>query len=248
MPIVDLQNVSKRYGPVTALDGVDLRVEAGSIHGIIGFSGAGKSTLLRCLCRLDEPDSGSIRIVGQDLAHLHGDALRKARRSIGVVFQQLHLLRSRTIAANVALGLELDGRSADERRSRVAELLRWFDLESMADRYPSQVSGGQRQRAAIARALALQPSVLLMDEPTSALDPETTASVLRLIRQVRDSFGVTVLLVTHQLDAVRAIGDRVSVLEAGRVVEEGPVERVFTAPSSSAARRLLTPSSELLLR
>ncbi len=251
-PIVLLDSVVKRYrqgeGWIEALSGLSLSVSPGAIHGIIGFSGAGKSTLLRCISRLEKPDSGSVQVAGKDLAILEGEELRQARLQIGVVFQQLHLLRSRTVAENVALGLELTGWTKPAITDRVHELLAWFGLQEKARQYPAQLSGGQRQRVAIARALAMKPSVLLTDEPTSALDPETTASVLGLIRQVRDEFGVTVLLITHELDAVRAIGDRVSVLEAGRVIEEGAVDEVFNHPQSSAARRLLTSSSELLRR
>lgn len=224
---------------VEALAGVDLSVEPGTIHGIIGFSGAGKSTLLRCISRIEKPDTGRVLVTGSDLASLEGEALREARRRIGIVFQQLHLLRSRTVAGNVGLPLELLGRPKAEIDARVTELLQWFGLADRGRQFPSRLSGGQRQRVAIARALAMRPAVLLTDEPTSALDPETTALVLSLLRRVRDEFGVTILLVTHELSAVRAICDRVSVLDAGRIVEEGRVEQVLTAPRSSAAKRLL---------
>lgn len=232
--------MSKRYsqGAVTALDGIDLTVSSGWIEGVIGFSGAGKSTLLRCLCRLERPDAGSVSINGLDLAALEGAALEQARRKIGVVFQSLHLLRSRTVSGNIALPLEISGTPASEIRDRVGELLKWFGLSDKADAYPSQLSGGQRQRVAIARALSLKPPVLLADEPTSALDPETTASVLQLLRSVRDTFGTTILLITHEMSAVRAICDRVAVLEAGRLVEEGTVDEVWTQPRTAAARRL----------
>jgi D-methionine transport system ATP-binding protein len=155
------------------------------------------------------------------------------------VFQQLHLLRSRTVGGNVGLPLELPGRPKPEIEAEVSELLGWFGLSDKANQYPAKLSGGQRQRVAIARAIAMRPAVLLTDEPTSALDPETTTSVLSLLRKVRDEFGVTILLVTHEISAVRAICDRVSVLESGRIVEEGPVEAVLNDPRSSAARRLL---------
>jgi len=235
-----IESLSRRYGQnVQALSGVDLRVERGCVQGVIGFSGAGKSTLLRCICALEKPDEGRILIDGSDLAHLDGAELRAARRKLGVVFQQLNLLRSRTAAANIALPLELSGAEKPRIRERVAELLAWFGLEDKASQYPAQLSGGQRQRVAIARALSLNPSVLLTDEPTSALDPETTASVLDLLRRVRQDFGVTILLITHELSAVRAICDRVAVLDAGRIVEEGTVDQLLTRPSSAAAKRLL---------
>jgi D-methionine transport system ATP-binding protein len=246
-PVLILESVAKRYpqgtGWVDALAGVDLEVAKGTIQGVIGFSGAGKSTLLRCISRLEEPDRGRVIVDGVDLGRLQGEALRKARRQIGVVFQQFHLLRSRTVAGNIGLALELEGRSKQEIGGRVQELLEWFGLSEKANEYPAQLSGGQRQRVAIARALAMQPAVLLTDEPTSALDPETTASVLALLQRIRKEFGVTVLLITHELTAVRAICDRVAVLDSGLIAEEGPVQDVLLRPQSPAAKRLL--ASEL---
>jgi D-methionine transport system ATP-binding protein len=243
MPIVALENVSKRYPHgeswVDALSRVNLNVEEGTIQGVIGFSGAGKSTLLRCISRLERPEEGRILIAGSDLAMLNGDELRLARRKLGVIFQQFHLMRSRTVRANVALPLEIAGESATTITARVHELLGWVGLQDKANAYPSQLSGGQRQRVAIARALAAKPSVLLTDEPTSALDPETSASVLELLKRIRDELGVTILLITHEIDAVRAICDRVAVLDSGSIVEEGTVEQVFTAPASRATERLL---------
>lgn len=247
-PVLLLQGVRKLYTQgshaIEALSGVDLAVDRGTIQGVIGFSGAGKSTLLRCIAGVERPDAGRIVVGGTDLAQLEGSMLRQARQQIGVVFQHLNLLRSRTVAHNIALPLELAGRSKEETNSRVAELLTWFGLEDKAGQYPSQLSGGQRQRVAVARALALQPAVLLTDEPTSALDNETTTSVLNLLRRVRDEFHVTVLLITHDLESVRALCDHVAVLEGGRIAEQGRVEDVFLAPKSPAAQRLLkTPSS-----
>lgn len=251
-PVLFLDSVSKFYpqnsGTMAALDNVSLRVFPGTIQGIIGFSGAGKSTLLRCLSRLEKPERGHVTVAGSDLAELEGEALQKARRQIGVVFQHLHLLRSRTVEQNIGLALELTGTSAPEIETRVRDLLRWFGLEEKAKQHISQLSGGQRQRVAIARALALKPAVLLADEPTSALDPETTASVLGLLRKIRDEFGVTIILITHEIDAVRAICDRVAVLEHGRIVEEGSVTDVFNHPQNQATKRLLVSSSELLNR
>ncbi len=242
-PVLLLRGVRKFYlqgsQPVDALSGIDLAVHRGTIQGIIGFSGAGKSTLLRCIAGIERPDAGHIVVAGTDLSQVDGRALRQARQQIGVVFQHLNLLRSRTVARNIALALELAGRSKDETETRVAELLAWFGLEEKAGQYPSQLSGGQRQRVAVARALALRPAVLLTDEPTSALDNETTASVLNLLRRVRDDFDVTVLLITHDLEAVRAICDHVAVLDGGRIAEQGRIEDVLLAPASQAARRLL---------
>jgi D-methionine transport system ATP-binding protein len=250
-PVLLLEGVSKGYrrndggkaDAIAALSGVNLVVPSGTIQGVIGFSGAGKTTLLRCISGLEKPDAGRVVVAGMDLAHLEGEALRAALRQIGVVFQHLNLLHSRTVAGNIGLGLELAGRPKHEISERVAELLAWFGLEEKAKQYPSQLSGGQRQRVALARALALKPALLLTDEPTSALDNETTTSVLNLLRRVRDELGVTILLITHDLEAVRALCDRVAVLEAGEVVEEGPIEDVFLAPASNATQRLLhTPS------
>ena len=242
-PAVLLENLTKRYRQGSnwshALSGISLSVSKGTIQGIIGFSGAGKTTLLRCISRLELPDEGRVLIDGADLANMNGPQLRSARRRLGVVFQQLHLFRSRTVAQNIALPLELAGASPEAIGERVTELLTWFGLETKGDNYPSQLSGGQQQRVAIARALATKPAVLLSDEPTSALDPETTASVLELLRRVRDELGVTILLITHELSAVRSICDRVAVLDQGTIVEEGPVEDVLLRPASRTTQRLL---------
>ncbi len=242
-PAVLLENITKRYRQGSdwsnAITRINLSVSQGTIQGVIGFSGAGKTTLLRCISFLELPDEGRVLIDGTDLAQMNGEQLRSARRRLGVVFQQLHLLRSRTVAQNVALPLELAGYAPATINERVAELLTWFGLEAKADQYPSQLSGGQQQRVAIARALATRPAVLLSDEPTSALDPETTASVLELLRRVRDELGVTILLITHELSAVRAICDRVAVLDQGAIVEEGPVEDVLLRPATRTTQRLL---------
>ena len=243
--VVRLEGVKKGYqtpaGWVDALRGIDLRVERGTIQGVIGFSGAGKSTLVRCLARLEQPDAGRVIVGGDDLAALSGAELRRARRKIGMVFQSYNLLRSATVAENVALPLVLAGASRDEGYARALEILRWVGLADRADGYPGQLSGGQRQRVAIARGLVARPDLLLTDEPTSALDPETTGTVLDLLRRVRDELGLTILLVTHEMSSVRALCDRVAVLDAGQVVEEGPARDVLLRPRSMAARRLLSP-------
>lgn len=249
MSAISLEGIRKTYtlaqSEFVALDDVSLSVETGAIQGIIGFSGSGKTTLLRCISRLESVDAGRVVVDGADLAHLDGEALRLARRRLGIVFQQYHLLRSRTVAENVALPLELAGLKRAAIDSRVKELLKWFDLGGKRDAYLSQLSGGQRQRVAIARALATKPAVLLSDEPTSALDAETTASVLETLRRVRDEMGVTIVLVTHELNAVRAICDRVAVLDQGRIVEQATVPDLFLRPSSDAARRLLGHNDSL---
>lgn len=241
--VLKLKDVVKSYktrdGRVHALDGLDLSVGKGAIQGVIGFSGAGKSTLVRCLTALERPDSGQVSINGVDLAKLQGAQLRRARRRIGTIYQGFQLLASRTALGNVALPLELAGQPLAERKRRALELLDWVGLADRAGSYPAQLSGGQRQRVAIARALAAAPDVLLCDEPTSALDPETTAAILQLLKRVRDEFDLTVLLITHDLPTVRALCERVAVLEAGRVVEEGPTSTVFAGPNSTAGQRLL---------
>ena len=243
--VVRLEGLRKGYrtpaGWVDALRGIDLRVTRGTIQGVIGFSGAGKSTLVRCLARLEQPDAGRVLVGGDDLAALDGAALRRARRKIGMVFQSYNLLRSATVAENVALPLSLAGASPAEGRARALEMLRWVGLAERADSYPGQLSGGQRQRVAIARGLVARPELLLTDEPTSALDPETTGTVLDLLRRVRDELGVTILLVTHEMSSVRALCDRVAVLDAGQVVEEGPAREVLLRPRSVAARRPRAP-------
>ncbi|MCW5950758.1 MAG: ATP-binding cassette domain-containing protein [Propionibacteriaceae bacterium] len=206
---------------IRALDGVTLSVPGDTVHGIIGQSGAGKSTLVRCLALLDRPTSGSVEINGVELTAVHAGELRRARRRLGVVFQQANLFDSRTIAGNVAYPLELARIPAPERDSKVAELLRLVGLGESGDAYPSQLSGGQRQRVGIARALATDPDVLLCDEPTSALDPATTIEILDLIGAIKARLGLAVLVITHEMHVVKRICDSVSLLEDGRVLESG---------------------------
>ncbi|HLR46385.1 MAG TPA: ATP-binding cassette domain-containing protein [Deinococcales bacterium] len=245
--VLRLEDVAKNYktreGTVHALTGVNLSVGAGVIQGIIGFSGAGKSTLVRCLTALERPDRGTVSVDGVDLAGLRGRELRQARRRIGTIYQGFQLLNNSTALDNVALPLQLARVRRSATRRRALELLDWVGLSGRAGSYPAQLSGGQRQRVAIARALAARPDVLLCDEPTSALDTETTHSILNLIRRVRDEFRLTVLLITHELSAVQATCERVAVLDAGAIVEEGPTADVFRAPASTAGKRLLQVGS-----
>jgi len=222
-----LESVGRSFGSTWALDDVSLSIPPGRIQAVIGRSGAGKSTLFRCLATLDRPDRGRILLDGVDLTGLQREALGVARRRIGTVFQQLHLLPSRTASANVALPLELAQVPADEISRRVEELLGWVGLQSHLDRPLRALSGGEKQRVAIARALVGSPRLLLCDEPTSALDPETAGVVLELIERARAELGVTVVLISHDLEAVRRIADRVAVLEAGRLVAEGSVDAVL---------------------
>jgi D-methionine transport system ATP-binding protein len=241
--MLDIVHLSKIYdtpsGPVTALDDVTLSVARGEVHGIIGRSGAGKSTLIRCINLLEKPTSGQVRVDGQDVTAISRRELNQARRSIGMVFQHFNLLSSRTVAGNVALPLEIAGVDAATRQRRVAEALELVGLGGMADRYPAQLSGGQKQRVGIARALAGQPKVLLCDEATSALDPETTVQILDLIRGINRELGLTVVLITHEMGAIKQIADRVAVLERGRVEENGTVFELFTQPRSETTRRFV---------
>jgi D-methionine transport system ATP-binding protein len=232
--------LSKRFlaSATLALDAVDLDVPIAVIHGVIGQSGAGKSTLLRCIARIEKPDAGEISVAGSDWTRLNGNELRRARGRMGIVFQQLHLLSSRTVGGNVALPLELLGMPRSAIIARVTELLEWFGIADKAAAYPAQLSGGQRQRVALARALATKPRVLLADEPTSALDQETRSSVLNILREIRERLGITILMITHDLNSAAEICDSVTVLHEGRVVESGPASEVLLATSNVITRRL----------
>ena len=241
--MLDLIGLSKTYttsgGPAAALHDVTLSVQAGEIFGVIGRSGAGKSTLIRCINLLERPTTGRVVVGGQDLTGLPARELNAARRAIGMVFQHFNLLASRTAFGNVALPLEIAGLDRAEIRRRVDEALERVGLRDKADSYPAQLSGGQKQRVGIARALAGRPKILLCDEATSALDPETTVQILDLIRGINRDLGLTVVLITHEMAAIKQIADRVAVLDAGRVIEQGMVFDVFTRPRSDVARRFL---------
>ncbi|WP_369055730.1 methionine ABC transporter ATP-binding protein [Kineococcus terrestris] len=242
--IVSLEGVSKHYrrpggDVVRAVDDVTLEVAQGEVLAVIGYSGAGKSTLVRLLNALEPPTGGRVVVAGQDLTTLGERDLRRARQRIGMIFQQFNLFRSRTVAGNVAYPLKVARVPRREHDARVAELLDFVGLLDRAHAYPEQLSGGQKQRVGIARALATNPPLLLADEATSALDPETTTEVLSLLRRVNRELGVTVVVITHEMDAVRQIADRVAVMEHGRVVEVGDVYDVFTSPTSAAAKRFV---------
>ena len=244
--MISLRDVHKVYrlrdgSQVHALDGLSLDIPAGSIHGIVGTSGAGKSTLVRCLTALERPTYGEVRVAGQDLTTLSANELRKARRAIGMVFQHANLLDQRTAAQNIAYPLDLAGAQKGQRHERVSRMLELVGLADRGSSYPAQLSGGQKQRVGIARALADEPAVLLCDEPTSALDPETTRSILDLIRDVRDRLGVTVVIITHEMSVVRRICDSVSLLEAGRIVQSGPIEDVVSDVDSRLSLELVPP-------
>jgi D-methionine transport system ATP-binding protein len=234
-----LVNVAKRFGRVQAIEDVSFEVKRGEIVGVIGRSGAGKSTLIRCLNGLEKPDLGRIEILGRDITPLGEAELRRVRGRIGMIFQHFNLLSAKTVTGNVALPLEIAGWPRGERLKRVATLLELVDLKDKAAAYPAQLSGGQKQRVGIARALAAEPAILLSDEATSALDPETTGSILALLRDINSKLGLTIVLITHEMSVVRAIAQRVVVLEAGRVVEEGTAATVFADPRAEATRRML---------
>ena len=228
-----------RKQTVQALQDVSLHVHKGDIYGIVGFSGAGKSTLLRLVNGLEKPDSGSIRVAGQDLQKLKQKELLRLRRRIGMVFQQFNLLEARTVRYNVSVPLLLAGVPGAEVQQRVREVLRFVELEDRENAYVSQLSGGQKQRVGIARALATRPDILLCDEATSALDPQTTESILLLLRRVNREMGVTILLITHQMQVIQRICNRVAVMERGKIVEQGSVLSVFGTPREEITRHFV---------
>ena len=241
--MIEIRGLSQTYpgptGPVEALRGIDLHIQPGEVFGIIGKSGAGKSSLVRTINLLNRPTAGAVIVNGRDLTQLSDADLRTARRDIGMVFQHFNLLSSRTVFDNAALPLELAGMSKSEIRKRVLPLLELVGLSALADRYPAQISGGQKQRVGIARALASHPKVLLSDEATSALDPETTRSILDLLRKVNQEMGLTVVLITHQMQVIKQVADRVAVIDAGRIVEMGTVLDVFTRPQQAITKSLI---------
>ncbi|MER9306497.1 methionine ABC transporter ATP-binding protein [Mesorhizobium sp. M0293] len=237
--VVRLVDLKRRFGVTAALDGISLTVRKGEILGIIGRSGAGKSTLIRCLNGLERPDSGEVFIEGREISRLGERDLQPLRRRIGMIFQHFNLLSAKTVEDNVALPLKIEGRPKAERLARAAELLDLVGLSEKAKAYPASLSGGQKQRVGIARALAARPALLLSDEATSALDPETTRSILALLKDINRQLGLTILLITHEMEVIRSIADRVAVIDAGRIVEEGPVWSVFADPRSDVTRSLL---------
>jgi D-methionine transport system ATP-binding protein len=234
-------------GPAPVLRGVSLEVRKGEIFGIIGRSGAGKSTLVRCVNMLERPTAGRVVVHGREMTALGGEALREARRDIGMIFQHFNLLSSRTVVENVALPLELAGRPRERVRDEVLPLLELVGLSGHRAHHPAQLSGGQKQRVGIARALASRPSVLLCDEATSALDPETTRSILRLLQDINRRLGLTILLITHEMSVVQEICDRVAVLDHGEVVEQGSVFDLFTAPAHPVTRAFVRDAVERAL-
>lgn len=238
--ITDLKKVFKSSnGQVVALDGITLHVKKGEIYGIIGLSGAGKSTLVRCINMLERPTAGKVVVDGVDMGTLSPAKLRVARREIGMIFQHFNLLWSRTVFGNVAFPLEIAGYPAHKINSRVKELLELVGLTDKANAYPSQLSGGQKQRVGIARALANNPKVLLCDEATSALDPQTTQSILQLLKDINKQFDLTIVIITHEMDVIKEICDSVAVIDDAKIVESGPVLEIFTKPKTATARRFI---------
>lgn len=246
---IEFQGISKVFPArgkgateVRALDDITFTVEPGEIIGIIGYSGAGKSTLVRLINGLDTPTSGSLKLNGTEIVGMPEGQLRSIRRSIGMIFQQFNLMNSRTAAGNIEYPMKLAGVPADVRKKRVAELLSFVGLSDRGTSYPEQLSGGQKQRVGIARALATNPDLLLADEATSALDPETTHEVLSLLRKVNQELGITIVVITHEMEVVRSIANKVAVMENGRVVEYGSTYEVFSSPTTPVAQRFVSTS------
>lgn len=238
----------KNKSEVKALDDVSLEIDDGEIFGIIGMSGAGKSTLIRTINRLENPSSGKITIDGLDITSLSESDLRDSRKGIGMIFQHFNLLSSRTVAKNIAFPLEIAGVDKDAADKRIDELLELVGLSDKKENYPSQLSGGQKQRVAIARALANNPKILLCDEATSALDPKTTSSILDLLKDIRKNLGITIVLITHQMEVIREICDRVAIIEGGKIIELGEVHEVFSNPKTDTARNFvfgIKPETEI---
>lgn len=246
--MIELKDVSKEYQvgqrKISALKGINLMVKQGEIFGIIGHSGAGKSTLIRCINLLERPTTGKIIIDGVELTSLPPAALQQTRRSIGMIFQHFNLLSSATVFDNVAFPLKLAKRPKEEIRQRVERLLQLVGLETHSQKYPAQLSGGQKQRVGIARALANDPKVLLSDEATSALDPQTTRSILDLLVDINRKLGITIVLITHEMQVIRSICDRVAVMDGGRIVEMGDVADVFLKPKQGITKEFISQVEE----
>lgn len=243
MAQIRLEHISKRFEiegkTVDALQDINLEIEKGDIYGIIGMSGAGKSTLVRCLNFLEKPTEGKVLIEDKNLGSLTEKELRQERRDIAMIFQHFNLLMQKSVLDNVAFPLVIQGEKKAAARKRAKELLKVVDLEEKEKAYPAQLSGGQKQRVAIARALASNPHILLCDEATSALDPQTTQSILKLLKQINREYGITIVMITHQMDVIREVCEKVAIIEAGRLVEDGNVVDIFNHPKSTAGKRLI---------
>ncbi|MEF9920912.1 MAG: methionine ABC transporter ATP-binding protein [Erysipelotrichaceae bacterium] len=247
--MITLEHVSKTFdtaaGDVHAVKDVNLQIEAQEIYGIIGFSGAGKSTLVRCINLLERPNEGKVIVDGKDLLSLSEKELRNVRKKIGMIFQHFNLMKARTVYQNIAFPLKGSGLSKDEMDKKIMSLLDLVDLRDKKDAYPSQLSGGQKQRVAIARALANEPSVLLCDEATSALDPQTTQSILKLLKEVNEKLGLTIVLITHEMAVVKDICHKVAIMEEGRVVEQGNIVEVFSNPQHKVTQDFIDTTSSI---
>ncbi|MGM9967217.1 MAG: methionine ABC transporter ATP-binding protein [Rummeliibacillus sp.] len=241
--MLEIQNVSKIYKvkkkSVTGVDHVSLTIDNGEIFGIVGYSGAGKSSLLRCINLLEQPTDGQILIDGQDLTKLKGEQLRQARLKIGMIFQHFYLISQKTVGENIEFALKAANISKEKRNERVKELLHMVGLSDKKDVFPAQLSGGQKQRVGIARALANNPSILLCDEATSALDPTTTTSILRLLKKINRELGITIILITHEMDVVKEICDRMAIMQNGKVIEEGAVYDIFANPEKPLTQEFI---------
>lgn len=241
--MIEVRNLVKEFkldkGHFRAIDNVSFTVEKGEIYGIIGLSGAGKSTLVRCLNRLEEPTSGEIYIEGINITNLKKEELLKERKDIGMIFQSFNLFSQKTVFENIAYPLRISNISKDEIEKRVKNLLEFIDLEDKINAYPSEISGGQKQRVAIARAIATNPKILLSDEGTSALDPENTKQILNLLKRTVDTFGMTIIMITHQMEVAKDICDRIAVMESGKIIEENTVEELFKHPKEERTRSFI---------
>ena len=242
-PIIQIQNVTKTFvgkeNQVEALKGISLDIQKGDIYGIIGMSGAGKSTLVRCLNFLEKPTTGTVLVENKDLSGLSEKELRRERTEIAMIFQHFNLLMQRNVVDNVCFPMEIVGVKKADARKRAMELLKIVGLAEKAKIYPAQLSGGQKQRVAIARALANNPKILLCDEATSALDPTTTKSILQLLQQINREYGITIVIITHEMAVVQEICSHVAIIDNGELAESGTVEEVFTSPKTAAAKKLV---------
>ena len=248
--MIEIRNLGKTFdsanGKIVALDGIDLTINDGEIFGIIGLSGAGKSTLVRCINLLERPTEGTVTVDGMELTSLDRRALLRMRQSIGMIFQGFNLLEQRNVIGNICYPLEIAGWKKKDAVARAHELLALVGLSDRAKSYPSQLSGGQKQRVAIARALATNPRYLLCDEATSALDPTTTEAILQLLREINQTFGVTIVVITHEMKVIDSICDRVAVIDKSRIAELGEVRDIFTHPKSNIARELILPTARAM--
>jgi len=247
--IIELKNITKTFvqdgKTFNAVENASVSIEKGDIFGIIGFSGAGKSTLVRAINLLGRPTSGSITVKGRDFLALSQKELREERKKIGMIFQHFNLMKSRNVFDNVAFPLKRSGLSKKQIAEKVHSLLELVEIDDKAENFPSQLSGGQKQRVAIARALANEPNILLCDEATSALDPTTTKSILKLLKKLKDQLGLTIVIITHQMEVIKEICDKVAVMEKGRIVEQGDVFTIFANPKDEVTKRFIRSTSNL---